>query len=259
MDFKEKYKVCGVLPSPEDNRDYPINKLIAKAPKLPRYCRTDLGQPVLDQGEVGCCVAETLATIKWLQENTQHGTTDEFSAMYIYGNRDLDAHYIGSGMYPREALQQLKNYGVCKKEYYDDLFEYEQAIKKYYDNKTILDAHAYPYRISSYYRLNTKLDIMTALATIGWAQICIPVYESVYYPDKDGYVKYVEGQENFGGHSVTAIGMDLDKQVWIIQNSWSTSYGDDGVIYLDMNYPISEAWSLVDNIMEQDLKEKYGE
>ena len=37
IDYKEKYKICGALPSPKDDRDYPINMLIAKAPKLRLY------------------------------------------------------------------------------------------------------------------------------------------------------------------------------------------------------------------------------
>ena len=259
INYKEKYKICGALPSPKDDRDYPINMLIAKAPKLPHYFRTNVGQPILDQGNVGCCVAETLVTIKWIQEHMQNNTEDRYSAMMIYGNRDITKDYVGSGMHPREALKHLKDTGVCKEEYYDGLFEYEEAINKYYSNKTSLDAHAYPYRISSYYRLNSKLDIMQALVTTGCVQVCIPVYESLYFPDKNGNVKYVEGQENFGGHSVSCIGYDIDNHVWIIQNSWGESYGDNGVIYLDMDYPITEAWAIVDEITEQDIIEKYKE
>ena len=100
---------------------------------------------------------------------------------------------------------------------------------------------------------------MQALVATGCVQVCVPVYESLYFPDKNGNVKYVEGQENFGGHSVSCIGYDIDKYVWIIQNSWGSEYGDNGVIYLDMDYPITEAWAIVDEITEQDLIAKYKE
>lgn len=35
---------------------------------------------------------------------------------------------------------------------------------------------------------------------------------------------------------------------WKIQNSWGTSWGNGGTCLLDMNYPLSEAWSITDKI-----------
>lgn len=268
--FKETYKVCGVIHSPKDDRDYSLNKLLVKAPKLPRSYITDLGQPILNQGDVGACVGFSIANSRAIQEKVQHNADEwiEFAPMYIYGNRYSDRKLngepkkpvsTGSGLYPREALRILKNYGICKKEYADYLVEYPECCDRYLRNYKELDERAYPYRISSYYRLKNKIDMMNAVYTLKAALICVPVYESLYFPDEDGYVKPDCSGELFGYHCMTLIGYNIDKNVYIVQNSWDNTYGKNGIIYLDMNYPISEAWSMVDNVLETELKEKYGE
>lgn len=268
--FKETYKVCGVLPSPKDDRDYPLDKLLVKAPKLPRSYMTDLGQPILNQGDVGACVGYSIANSRAIQEKVQHNAAEwvEFAPMYIYGNRYLNRESneelgkpisTGSGLYPRFALKVLKEYGICKKEYADYLVEYPECCNKYAQNCEELDKHAYPYRISSYYRLKSKIDMMQAVYTLKAALICVPVYESLYFPDENGYVPADCSGELYGYHCMTLIGYDIDKNAYIVQNSWDDTYGKNGIIYLDMDYPISEAWGMTDEILEVELKEKYGE
>ena len=268
--FKEKYKVCGCIPSIKDDRDYPLDKLIAKAPRLPKYYMTDVNQPILDQGEVGACVGFSIAMSRGIQEKIQHGYDEfkQFAPMYIYGNRysertengkPLEVDSEGSGLYPRSALKIARDYGICPKEYANYLVEYPECCEKYLDKYIELDQYAYPYRISSYYRLNTRADMMTAVYTLKVALICVPVYESLYFPDKTGYVKPDCSGELFGYHCMTLIGYDLDKHAWIVQNSWNDSYGDNGVVYLDMDYPISESWAMTDEITDKLIKETYRE
>lgn len=270
VNYKETYGVCGVLPSPDDDRDYSIEKLLVKAPKLPRSYMTDLGQPILNQGEVGACVGYSIANSRAIQEKIQHNADEwvEFAPMYIYGNRYSDRDKegkprepvsVGSGLYPREALKILKNYGICKKVYADYLVEYPECCNRYVANYKELDEHAYPYRISSYYRLKNKIDMMKAVYTLKATLICVPVYESLYFPDENGYVKPDCSGELYGYHCMTLIGYDVDKQVFIVQNSWDNTYGKKGIIYLDMDYPISEAWGMVDEVLEQELINEYGE
>jgi len=253
IDYKELYPICGAKPSPIDERDYPLTNLIPKATKLPRRFRISVDKDsILNQGNVGCCVACSLALIRHLKEKEQSNDDNLFSPMYIYANREKE-DCQDEGMFPREALRTLKNFGVCYKSDFDGYEEYPKAKKNYYNNKTKLDQLAFPNRISSYYRLNTKSDIMTALIELGAVTICVAVYESLYYPNIDNIINYDKDNcgDICGYHEMTITGYDVDRNVWIVTNSWGSDYGESGSIYIPMDYPIEEAWIAIDEITEK--------
>lgn len=256
IDHKEKYPICGAKPSPKDERDYPLTNIIPMASNSPRkFSRKVDKSSVLDQGQIGCCVACSTELTRHLTEKEQSNDNNLFSPMYIYGNRE-DGDCQDEGMYPREALRTLKNFGVCYKSDFDGYMEYPKAKKLYLANKTRLDQLAYPNRISSYYRLDGKMDIINALYNLGAVTICIPVYESLYYPTKDGHVEYDKNDTKvYGYHEVTLVGYDMNEHYYEMVNSWGTDYGIDGMVYLSMDYPIEEAWAIVDEITEKKFKE----
>ena len=49
-----------------------------------------------------------------------------------------------------------------------------------------------------------------------------------------------------GGHAVVCVGYDEKKKIWIMRNSWGTSWGDKGYFYLPYNY-------LIDDTLSSDL------
>lgn len=253
IDYKELYSVCGAKPSLKDDRDYNLNKIIPKSVKPPRQFRINVDKDsILNQGNVGCCVACSLALTRHLKEKEQSNDSELFSPMYIYGNREKE-DCQDEGMFPREALRTLKNFGVCHKSDFDGYEEYPKTKKAYYNNKTKLDQLAFPNRISSYYRLNTNYDIMTALVELGAVTICVAVYECLYYPTVDNVVNYNKDTcgDIYGYHEMTITGYDMDKDIWIVANSWGSDYGEFGSVYIPMDYPIEEAWATVDEITEK--------
>lgn len=251
IDYKELYSVCGAIPSPIDERDYPLTNIIPMASNPPRKFSIKVDKSaILDQGQVGCCVACSLALTRHLKEKEQSNDDKLFSPMYIYGNRE-DGDCQDEGMFPREALRTLKNFGVCYKEDFDGYMEYPKAKKEYLADKTRKDQLAYPNRISSYYRLYDKLDIVNAISTLGAVTICIPVYELLYYPKND-YVEYDKNDTYIRGyHEVTLVGYDIDEHYYEMANSWDIKYGTDGVVRLSMDYPIEEAWIAIDEVTEK--------
>ena len=259
-----KYNVSGVIKSVDDDRDYKINKLIKTAVKLPDKYINPITPIIFNQGNVGCCVGCSSAQIKHYIESKQTNDDKAFSPMYIYANR-RDDDYHGSGMMPREALKNLRDFGMCHYDEFPDFYEYDEAHQKYITNKEELDKDAYPYRISSFYRLDTTEEIKTAIYTMGYAFISYDVYECMFHPDENGIVKYDPNDKNvLGGHQLTVIGWN--ETGFIIVNSWGEDFGigmnennsKGGMFIIPYDYKPSECWAIVDEVTEKEISEKYG-
>lgn len=255
--FKQKKQLIGkmgAMPSPIDKNDYPLTKLIASAPMLEDVHLPSFYPPVFNQDRSSQCVACSLALVKYFIEHRQTGDIHQFSTNYIYGNRKPgDAQ--GEGMFPREAIQTLRSFGVPYRKSTEKFLSYEDAVKFYMSDKTELDKEAYPFRISSFYALNGENDIKQAVDAIGAVTGMFPVFDCLYNTDSTGVVKYNSKKmnHNYGYHEMTIIGWDNKRKAWIVQNSWGTSWGKNGLCYLPYDYPICEAWAVVDDIIEKQL------
>lgn len=250
--FEQKYTVDGVQKSSIDERDYLIDKLIKNAVLLPDEFIIDTKPIILDQQTSSECVGCSAAQIKHVIEAIQTQDSKMFSPSYIYANR-TDSDYHGEGMMPRQALDNLKTFGMCHYEDFQGFYSYADACTKYSAQKADLDKKAYPYRISSYYRLNTIEDVKTAIYTTKIpAFVSYDVYKSMYYPDSKGVVNYDPNDKNvLGGHQMSIFGWN--NTGFIVVNSWGEEFGQDGVITIPYEYAFSECWAMVDTITEQAL------
>ena len=254
----------GYIPSPQDDRDYDISRLVKSAPILPASYVTKVPLHIFDQGDSSMCVGCSIANLKRIIEYKQTGDTDDFSPAYIYGNRRVD-DYRGEGLVPRQALKTLQDFGICHLKFFPGNYSYTSAAKYYSLQKIRLDAVAYPYRISSYYRLNNIHDIKTAIFTLGGALLAYDVYNCLMEPGEDGVIKYDPNNlgENLGGHQMLAVGWN--QTGFIVVNSWSNDYGigfeelntEGGVIIIPYSYMPTEAWAVVDEVLEQSVMERY--
>lgn len=251
MDFKD-YPL-GAIPSPKDDRDYQLTDLIVCAPNsaLPSSYINPLVSKIeiLDQGASSECVACSLVYLRWLCEYNQSNNQKQFSPSYIYANRNSFG-YMGEGMIVREALSQLKKFGTCFYEDFPGFYDIQTAISTYRQNKTNLDEIAQPFRISSYYSLQGINSIKNGVMKIGGISANFPVYECLYYPDLENKIRYDETSKGslIGYHEMTIVGWT--ETHWIVLNSWGKYYGDNGICYIPFDYPIVEAWAIIDQVME---------
>ena len=251
----------GALKSPYDKRDYKLNKLVKTAVDISdKEYINNTPYKTFNQGNTSTCVGCSLAQGKHFIEYVQTNDNKSFSPTYIYGNRDMN-DYKGEGMIPREALKTAQKYGICHYEDLEGLYTFVKSRILYENNKKELDAKAYPYRISSYYRLENTNDIKKAIKTIGFAWMSYDVYDCMFSP-KDGVVQYDKtnlGQCE-GGHQVLCIGWD--EIGWIILNSWgdnySTIHNKKGCMVVPYDYTPTEVWAVVDEITENQIALKYG-
>lgn len=245
----------GVKPSPDDDRDYQLSSLIKRAVKLPDEYIPKVYAPIFNQGDSSECAACSIASYRYIQEYDQSNNREPYSPSFIYANREPGQEY--EGMVMRDVLKKIKEDGICNYDDFPGFYLYSKAKRLFDKESTKLKQLAYPNRISSYYRLGTVREIMTAIVMTGAAYVAVDCYDSIFNP-QDGYVKYDPKKdiENYGGHALLAVG--YKDGYWLIQNSWGKEYGINGYMWLPMDNEIigiTEAWACVDEITERELSE----
>ena len=231
--------VPGYIPSPPDERDYPLAKAMTYR-TMPIINRLVWVPQPVNQGEFGCCVAAALSGILEAIENKQRGVGIPTSVRYIYGNR-AETDSQGEGMIPREALQMVSRFGSPRRELLPGVSNFPDAKAAV---TPALDGEGLPFRIKGYVRLTSMQDISDYLALFGIPVLfCVPVTESFMRTGPDGAIPPPSGML-LGGHAMRCIGILQGK--FVLQNSWGTGWGQSGIGYLnpDDDFTI-EAWGTI--------------
>ena len=186
---------------------------------------------VRNQGDVGSCVAMSAAAMKEYQEYLDTGESRQMSPMFVYNTRK---NYPDSGMFLRDAMKILQKQGICLEK------ECPYSQQKPSDVSEAACISALNYRIKSYARIYTMLELKNSLRENGPALICFPVYRQF------GRIWEKSGTCN-GYHCMTVVGWN--KNGFEIRNSWGVIWDFDGHI----TYPYddwgahTEIWTSVDS------------
>jgi C1A family cysteine protease len=226
----------GWKPQRPDHRDY-LYKVIAPEVSLPSV--VDLRatcSAVENQGDLGSCTANALVGNLEFLEKKNFQPFQDMSRLFIYYNERLLEHTIheDSGAALRDGIKSLSKAGCCPE------VDWPYDISKF-TNRPSLKCYieALHYKIKSYFAIQTQQEMLTCLADGYPFVFGISVYESFESQDvaKTGIVPMPSLDErNLGGHAVCAVGYDMNKQVFIVRNSWGAEWGDKGYFYLPFEY-----------------------
>jgi len=201
-------------------------KGLTSVPQLPASVdlRNNLG-PVVNQGEIGSCVAHGTACVKEWQEKNSGEYDGYFSPAFIYLNRSNQG---SSGMYVSNACDILATKGVCKTTTlpYSVLGLDDESANKLGPSIIPQNAieEANQFRISNSVLITTVDELKTALFLNG------PCPFGVYvYGNKNGYPKYQrmwlkdnEYSTILGGHCMCFVGYNSNG--FIVRNSWGEDW-----------------------------------
>lgn len=212
-------------------KDVPKNVYKIDESKLPE---------VLDQGPIYSCVACALTVILEYFNTVETGDSTELSHPYIYGrHRDKDSN--DWGMFVEPALKTLLDIGTVPMSVYSQALEMPEAKKAVYDRKD-LEKLAKGTRIKSFCRIrwiNTDeliKNVKLAIANVNAPLIAI-------------------SNAAFGEpHAVVIYGVNESAGVFYIQNSWGTSWGDDGRSTIPVD-DIDYLWMLMDEQVSLPFKD----
>ena len=228
----------GCIKDKYDPRDYILEVPAGANSGYPLGFKLE-SMPIKNQNSINSCVAHACATIKEIQEFYDTGKKLQFSTGWIYGYR-LDNHYQGQGMYPKEAMSMLCNYGDVLYNSFPENFEYDQLKSLISNRKNDCLNEAKQYKLKSYARClglpGVKYSIYCNHSPV---MIIIDVYSNFYNVNYSGVVSDKSG--NYcGSHAMVIVGWTLigNKEYYIVQNSWGSEWGDNGYCYIEPNNSI---------------------
>ena len=229
----------GALFSAKDIRDYRLATVASDFPK-----EFELPMPeVKNQGNVGSCVARSLAIVIEFYNKKQHNQDIPMSVGYIYGNRASSLHK-GSGMITRDAIKDVCLEGDVIHSLFPVNKEVPDILESVKQNKEELAPKAEPYRFTAYVKVETEEEIKTAL--MNGYPIVFAMQWKKQAKVKDGVLTF-GSDEKSGGHCMVIYGWD--ERGWKFQNSWGKSWGEGGRAILPYDMKIREAYSIIDELV----------
>ena len=234
-----EYKL-NFTPSPEDNRDYVFSSENILNSSYPETLdlRNEL-MPVRDQGTQGTCYAQSAACMKEWHERHNYGFREYFSPQFFYNLREnkYDNDVTNDeGMYGRDVMRILKEYGICPENMYPyGTIQHKDDIPEGIYNEAKFNI------ISAYARVYSIEDLKVSLFLNGPALVGFPVYNYT------GQMWKQRDNESFkGGHAMTIVG--YNDEGFIIRNSWSEFWNGNGytTYYYEDWGAHWEIWSCVD-------------
>jgi len=215
--------------------------------------------PVKTQGTLGACSAFALVSIFEYILKKSDPSNPDLSERFAYYNALLKSNKgkindEGSSLY--SIVETMSAEGVATEE----LCPYAESLEKPSD-EAYADGLKRLVKIAKNVSIKHKA-ITSALAEGYPVAISLKVFDS-FVADKNGFIYRPKEDEialgNCGNHAMVICGYsELDK-IYIVRNSWGTSFGDRGYCYIPFSYiddpaMTNQACIITDIAVEQDVR-----
>lgn len=213
-----------------DSRDYKYQITQKANPTivdLRPYCSS-----IENQGNLGSCTGQSIAgAIELL--NKRNGKPTDVSRLFIYYYERLMLGTVNydSGAYIRDGIKATNKYGASLESYWPyDIRKFRQ------EPITEAKNDALNRKVTRYERVSDLNGCIDALSNGYPVVMGFYVYESFMSMNvaKTGNMPYpnTKREKLLGGHAVLLVGYNKSKKVFIVRNSWGTSWGDNGYFYM---------------------------
>ncbi|MDR3564432.1 MAG: C1 family peptidase [Negativicutes bacterium] len=192
--------------------------------------------PVVDQGELGSCTANAIASglREFLLLKEGQPLTSLSRLFLYYKERELEGTTgEDSGAMIGDGMRILKEVGVCPEA------DWPYDISTFANPPTARDiADAAAFKIDSYHRIPSLIMLKAALAEGLIVPTGITVYQSFASEKVAGTGRIPmpkRREEILGGHAVDTVGYDCTgkKTKYLLRNSWGKGWGQDGYFEMD--------------------------
>lgn len=249
--FKNLFKKpTGYIRSPEDKRDFNASSHIPVFGSAGSNIDLELPELEADYQRGETCVSHSDEVVKAQQEYAERGVWQRFDPYFLDNTRQPDQYQGTSGWYPREAKKNLQKFGICRRGMINSR---PWNGKPMNFSQTVLDDASYQ-RIDTYFRINTRNEMISSVKFNGGFTIAIPLYKSfktlqsfddtlpiLPLPKKD--------EKPWGYHQMAVQGIMFNLGGLKVLNSYGTMWGRKGYFVLPWDYPINEMWGSKDKYL----------
>lgn len=225
----------------KDTRDYIYKlQLLSGSLAISHYIvQTYITCPILDQLSLGSCVANATYVMLYIMSKGKF----KLSRLQLYlCTREIDGSNISqdTGATVRGAMKAINSYSICD----ETIWPY---IISNYDQLSPRAAFTNTYNITKFVYTAVIQDIKNITQVLSKnipIILGIQVYSSFESTsiNKTGLIPMpnTKTEQYLGGHCIVLVGYDISKQLFAFQNSWGTSWGNNGYGYLPFNYVINK-------------------
>jgi len=239
----------GAIPSIDYDKIIDVNEIIPSLKNfidLPKEVDYSPNMtPVRSQGEENSCVGFGVSACKEYFDKKEYNKDIILSPRYIYEEAKRTDNLPDSDITTiPAALDILKSQGVCEESFWPYIVNNKGTPNSGFNE------NAKKYRIQSYARITSDMDLFKTLATHGPCLLLVPIYKSwneepaqstgkLPIPSQnlessvDG--KFFDKDTVNGFHCICVVGYNDGTRTWKFKNSWE-SWGDKGYGYLPYEY-----------------------
>ncbi len=193
------------------SRNFPITQFLdeSKQPKTKHWKRS---VPVLDQGNLGSCTG-----------NACTGLVGSTGFAHAIGKKIADGETIHVKTLNEDFAVKLYSLATQLDEFPGGAYPPNDTGSS---TLGVLKAAQQLGLIQAYYWGFGMHDAMLSVSQIGPVIVGTNWYEGMDNPDGNGFLN-IQGQVR-GGHEYELVGIDIDQQAFVMENSWGDSWGNKG-------------------------------
>jgi len=234
----ESVKRFPVIKDAKDERDFLFEETGSFNDKLPeQFDRIKELTPIKDQGKRGTCVAfASVALAEWHIKKKKKEELDLSEQFLFDVMKDIDTKegYNSNTSRVRTGMKALGKYGVCL----ESLMKYEPTADpaewKTQDPPPLSRLDAIRRRIVAYLSVQNNIEaIKKAVYYNSPVTGAFRIYPNFRDSKNTGVLPMPESNMvSDGGHAILIVGWNDNKKAFIAKNSWGTSWGDKGYLWI---------------------------
>ena len=225
---------------PYDGRD----KIFLAPPRiLPKHIdNREECTPVRNQGTEGSCTGHAMVAVAELLYWRKLGSPPDLSERWAYEKAKLHDEWEGTdyeGSSIRGAVKAWANEGICPEE------SWPYKAKNPGKPKPDAGAKAGEYPIARYERCLGIDHIKHAIHYRGCVIAGANVHKGWFSTIGKETIPFKPDYSQEGGHAITLVGYDDEKEVFWVKNSWGEEWGKEGfagLTYKDALVNIRDVW-----------------
>ena len=222
----------------EDARDFRVSMTRLNPNIPPKMNLSTVTPPIWDQGPVGLCFSHAGCRIFDTEyyKQCQKFLIPSRLFLGVMARSDEGTLRQDAGATLRGTIKAMVKYGVPPEERYP-----YDVTKMYQLPPDNIIALAEKYQTLKYYSIaNGDINTIKAAVFNGHAVMFgASIFESFESQEvaRTGIVPMPKpGERNLGGHAMTVVGYDDEKQAFLIANSWGTTWGLRGFCWMPYAY-----------------------